>query len=81
MWEILQQAFHQQGPQSLDVVLHRSEAQSLDCFRKHGFYDARSKTPGDEPDGHIRLIWSHSTSVINAQRKESRSAAAEARSF
>jgi hypothetical protein len=46
--ETLQQAFNQQGLQSLSVVLHRSEAESLDCFRKRGFSDVKRETPSDE---------------------------------
>ena len=50
VWEVMQRAFHQQGLQWLAVRLHHSEAQSLECFRKHGFYDARAARPGEEPD-------------------------------
>jgi hypothetical protein len=59
IWEIMQQAFHGQGLEWLDVVLHRSEAQSLECFCKHGFYDAYAKKPGDAPDEYRKLIRSH----------------------
>ncbi len=56
VWEIVQQAFNQQGLQWLSVRLHPSETQSLDCFRKHGFYNSRHKTPGDEPGQYVGLI-------------------------
>jgi RimJ/RimL family protein N-acetyltransferase len=56
IWEIVQYAFNQQGMQWLGVVLHRSEAESLECFRKHGFYDAHHKTMGSEPVEYLKLI-------------------------
>ena len=55
VWEAMQHAFNQQGLQWLGIVLHHSEAQSLECFRKHGFYDAGNMTPGDEPE-YVKLI-------------------------
>ena len=50
--EIVQHAFDQQGLQSLGVVLHHSEVQSLECFRKHGFCNELPKSPGG-PRGNI----------------------------
>ena len=56
VWEIMQQAFTQQGLQWLGVVLHRSAAESLECFRKHGFYDPYGKMPSDASRQYLKLI-------------------------
>ena len=58
VWEIVQQAFNQQGLEWLGVKLHRSEAESLECFRKHGFYDWRRGIPVDAGE-YLKLIRSN----------------------
>ena len=57
--EIMQHAFHRQGLRWLSVVLHRSEVQSRECFRKHGFWDARPKARGEAPEKYLELIRSN----------------------
>ena len=55
----MQHAFHQQGLQWLGVVLHRNETQSLECFRKHGFYDTCHDMPGTNPAEYRKLVRSN----------------------
>ena len=50
--EIVRIAFQEQGLQWLSVELGRNETQSLECFRKHGFFAA----PGEKPQECRRLI-------------------------
>ena len=56
IWEIMQHAFNQHGLQWVGVVLHHSEAESLECFRKHGFYDAYRKVRSWEKREYLELV-------------------------
>ena len=57
--EIMYQAFSQLGLQWLGVVLHVSATESLECFRKHGFYDVPNKTSRNKPWEYLTLIRSY----------------------
>ncbi len=57
--EIMYHAFHQLGLKWLGVVLHLSATESLECFRKHGFFDAQYKAPSRRPVGYQTLIRSN----------------------
>jgi hypothetical protein len=62
---IVQHAFNQLGLPWLAVVLHRSEAQSLHCFRKHGFHDSSITILSDDSGDYQELIRSNQAEAVN----------------
>jgi hypothetical protein len=56
VWEIMQEAFDFQCLQWLDVLLHRSEAEATECFRKHGFFEGRHRTAREKPQEYRLLV-------------------------